>query len=80
VILLKCKLYFQDTVITDDYCGDYNDLNAWIDGKTPVSASAAVVFQRHVLTSLTVTTVYDDYTVVFAGTKTGKLIKVRDRV
>lgn len=53
-------------------------MNYWIDGKIPVVAEAAVVFSKDVLTSLTIHHVYD-YTVAYAGTKTGKLIKVCEK-
>lgn len=66
----------QSFEITDDYCGNSDtNLNSWIDGHIPVTGEAAVTFPEKVLTSLTVHQI-NDYTVLFAGTQDGSLIKV----
>lgn len=70
-------LSFQPVPIDDNFCG--LDINQPLGGSTPVEGLTLYTTSRDRLTSVA-SYVYNGYSVVFVGTKSGKLKKVRARV
>lgn len=67
-------LSFQPVPIDDNFCG--LDINQPLGGSTPVEGLTLYTTSRDRLTSVA-SYVYNGYSVVFVGTKSGKLKKVR---
>lgn len=66
-------LSFQPVPIDDNFCG--LDINQPLGGSTPVDGVTLFTSSRDRMTSVA-SYVYNGYSVVFVGTKTGKLKKV----
>lgn len=65
---------FQPVPIDDNFCG--LDINQPLGGSTPVEGLTLYTTSRDRMTSVA-SYVYNGYSVVFVGTKSGKLKKVR---
>ena len=65
---------FQPVPIDDNFCG--LDINQPLGGSTPVEGLTLYTTSRDPMTSVA-SYVYNGYSVVFVGTKSGKLKKVR---
>lgn len=65
----------QPVPIDDNFCG--LDINQPLGGSTPVEGLTLYTTSRDRMTSVA-SYVYNGYSVVFVGTKSGKLKKVRD--
>jgi len=74
VIYSSSLLSFQPVPIDDNFCG--LDINQPLGGSTPVEGLTLYTTSRDRLTSVA-SYVYNGYSVVFVGTKSGKLKKVR---
>lgn len=74
MIYSSSLLSFQPVPIDDNFCG--LDINQPLGGSTPVEGLTLYTTSRDRLTSVA-SYVYNGYSVVFVGTKSGKLKKVR---
>ena len=70
---LPQTLSFQPVPIDDNFCG--LDINQPLGGSVPVDGVTLFTSSRDRMTSVA-SYVYNGYSVVFVGTKTGKLKKV----
>lgn len=71
---LPQTLSFQPVPIDDNFCG--LDINQPLGGSVPVDGVTLFTSSRDRMTSVA-SYVYNGYSVVFVGTKTGRLKKVR---
>lgn len=74
VIYPHALLSLQPVPIDDNFCG--LDINQPLGGSTPVEGLTLYTTSRDRMTSAA-SYVYNGYSVVFVGTKSGKLKKVR---